>query len=72
MGAPQRQVIQTIREKVGKVDKRFEGYREELLAVLDDVLRLEQERPHNVAQQINRRITALGELLAHKQQESES
>ena len=72
MGAPQRQVIQTIREKVGDVDQRFEGYRKELLAVLDDVLRLEQERPYNVAQQVNRRITALGELLARKQQESKS
>lgn len=68
MGAPQRQVIEAIREKVDNVEERFEGYREQLLAVLDDILRLEQQRPHNVAQQINRRITALGELLARKQE----
>ena len=68
MGAPQRQVIEAIREKVCNVEERFEGYREEFLAVLDDILRLEQQRPHNVAQQINRRITALGELLARKQE----
>lgn len=66
MGAPQRQVIEAIREKVDNVEERFEGYREKLLAVLDEILRLEQQRPHNVAQQINRRITALGELLARK------
>ena len=71
MGAPQRQVIEAIRQKVDKVDERFHDYRQELLAVLDEILRLEQQRPHNVAQQINRRITALGELLARKQ-ESES
>ena len=68
MGAPQRQVIESIREKVGNVEERFEGYRKELLAVLDEILRLEQQRPHNVAQQIQRRITALGELLARKQE----
>ena len=71
MGAPQRQVIEAIREKVDNVEERFEGYREKLLAVLDEILRLEQQRPHNVAQQINQRITMLGELLARKQ-ESES
>ena len=68
MGAPQRQVIDAIRERVGNVDERFEGYRKELLAALDEILRLEQERPHNVAQQVQRRITALGERLARKQE----
>ena len=68
MGAPQRQVIKAIREKVGHVEERFEGYHKELLAALDEILRLEQQRPHNVAQQIQRRITALGELLARKQE----
>ena len=67
MGAPQRQVIEVIREKVGNVEERFEGYREELLEALGEILRLEQQRPHNVAQQIQRRITALGELLGWKQ-----
>ena len=67
MGAPQRQVIEAIREKVGNVEERFEDYHEELLAALDEILRLEQQRPHNVAQQIQRRITSLGELLARNQ-----
>jgi len=67
MGAPQRQVIEAIRERVGNVKERFEDYREELLAALDEILRLEQQRPHNVAQQIQRRITSLGELLARNQ-----
>jgi len=68
MGAPQRQVIEAIREKVINIDERFEGYREELLKALDDILRLEQRRPHNVAQEIQKRITTLGELLARKQE----
>lgn len=68
MGAPQRQVIESIREEVRSVEERFEGYRGELLAVLDDILRLEQQHPHNVAQQINQRITSLGELIARKRE----
>lgn len=68
MGAPQRQVIEAISDKVANIEERFDGYQAELLAVLDDILRLEQQRPHNVAQQINRRITTLGELLARKRE----
>lgn len=68
MGAPQRQVIETIRDKVANIEERFDGYQAHLLAVLDDILRLERQRPHNVAQQINRRITTLGELLAKKRE----
>lgn len=68
MGAPQRQVIEAIREKVCNVEERFVGYRGELLAALDEILRLEQQHPHNVAQQIQRRITTLGELLARRQE----
>ena len=66
MGAPQRQVIEAIREKVHSVEERFEGYRTELLAALDEILRLQQERPNNVDQQIQRRMKTLGELLARK------
>ena len=67
MGVPQRQVIEAIRNKVTDVDERFDGYRKELLAVLDEILKLEQQRPHNVDQQVRRRITGLGEILAKKQ-----
>ena len=68
MGAPQRQVIETIRDKVNRVDERFEGYRAELLELIDGILRLEQQRPHNVVQQIQRRINALAESLIHSQE----
>ena len=67
MGAPQRQVIEVIQNKVKDIDERFDGYREALLAVLDEILKLEQERPHNVVQKVQRRIAALGERLARKQ-----
>ena len=50
------------------LDQRFDGYRTELLEVIDEILMLEQERPHNVVQQIQRRISALGELLAQNQE----
>ncbi|MCY3749778.1 MAG: hypothetical protein OXG54_00085 [Gammaproteobacteria bacterium] len=68
MGAPQRQVIEAIRDKVNNIDERFDGYRAELLEVIDEILRLEQQRPHNVVQQIQRRISALAELLVHNQE----
>ena len=67
MGAPQRQVIEVIQNKVKDIDERFDGYREALLAVLDEILKLEQERPHNVVQKVQRRIAALGERLARQQ-----
>ena len=67
MGAPQRQVIEAIRDKVNNVDERFDNYRTELLRVIGEILRLEQQRPHNVAQQVQREISALGESLAQKQ-----
>ena len=66
MGAPQRQVINLIGEKAESVEERFEGYREELLEVLGEILRIERQRPHKFSQQISRRITVLGELLARK------
>lgn len=68
MGAPQRQVIEAIRDKVNNVDERFDGYRAELLEVIDEILRLEQQRPHNVVQQIQRRISSLAELLYQNQE----
>ena len=68
MGAPQRQVIEAIRDKVNNVDERFDGYRTELLEVIDEILMLEQERPHNVVKQIQRRISLLAELLAQNQE----
>ena len=67
MGAPQRQIIEAIRDKVNNVDERFDNYRTELLSVIDDLLTLEQQRPHNIAQQVQREISALGESLAQKQ-----
>lgn len=66
MGAPQRQVIEAIRDKVNSVDEQFDNYRTELLRVIGELLRLEQQCPHNVAQQVQREISALGELLAQK------
>ena len=67
MGAPQRQVIEAIRDKVNGVDERFDNYRTELLRVIGELLRFEQQRPHNVVQQVQREISALGALLAQKQ-----
>ena len=67
MGAPQRQVIEALRDKVNNVDERFDGYREKLLEVIGEILILEQERPHNMVKQIQRRISALGELLTQQQ-----
>ena len=40
MGAPQRQVIEAIRDKVNNVDERFDNYRTELLRVIGELLRL--------------------------------
>ena len=65
--APQNQALEVIKDKVMLVDERYEGYRRDLAAALHDILALESDRPHNIAQQISRRIAALGESLVQKE-----
>lgn len=64
--APQNQALEVIKDKVMQVDERYDGYRSDLTAALHDILALESDRPHNIAQQISRRIAALGERLVQQ------
>ena len=64
--APQLQALEVIKDKVLQVDERYDGYRRDLIETLHDVLALENDRPHNIAQQISRRITALGERIVQE------
>ena len=61
--APQKQALEVVKQKVMEVDERYNGYRAELVAALHDIFSLERNRPHNINQQVSRRITALGEML---------
>lgn len=61
--APQKQALEVVKEKVMEVDERYAGYRTALVATLHDIFALERNRPHNIKQQVSRRIAALGELL---------
>lgn len=65
--APQNQALDVIKAKVLQVDERYEGYRIDLIATLHDIMALESDRPHNIAQQISRRVSALGESLIQKE-----
>jgi hypothetical protein len=69
--APQRQALEVVKQKVMEIDERYEGYRAELVAALHDILSLERNRPHNIKQQVSRRITALGEILVAKKGRTE-
>jgi hypothetical protein len=69
--APQRQALEVVKQKVMEIDDRYEGYRAELVAALHDILSLERNRPHNIKQQVSRRITALGEILVAKKGRTE-
>lgn len=64
--APQIQALAVIRTKVMLVEERYDGYQRDLTETLHDLLSLESDRPYNIAQQISRRITALGERLVQK------
>ena len=64
--APQIQALAVIRTKVTLVEERYDGYQRDLTETLHDLLSLESDRPHNIVQQISRRITALGERLVQK------
>ena len=65
--APQNQALEVVKDKVMLLDERYDGYRRDLTAALHDILALESDRPHNIAQQVSRRIAALGEHLVQKQ-----
>jgi len=64
--APQKQALEVIKTRVMNVDERYEGYRRDLIATLHDILAYESDRPHNIAQKISRRVSALGETLIQK------
>ena len=61
--APQNQALEVIKAKVMQIDERYEGYQSDLIATLYDILAFESDRPHNISQQISRRVSALGEKL---------
>ena len=65
--APQNQALDVIKAKVMQIDERYEGYQRDLIATLHDILALESDRPHNISQQISRRVSALGENLTQKE-----
>lgn len=65
--APQKQALDVIKSKVLHVNERYDGYRTDLMAALHDILVLENDKPHNIAQQVTRRVAALGELLNEKE-----
>lgn len=64
--APQNQALEVIKTKIMQVEERYAGYRDDLTGALYDIVTLENDRPYNIAQQINRRFVALGERLAQK------
>lgn len=61
--APQKQALEVVKEKVMQIDERYDGYRMDLIATLNDILTLERDRPQAIAQQVSRCVTALGENL---------
>ena len=69
--APQNQALNVIKARVLQVEERYEGYRCDLIATLHDILALESDRPHGIAQQISRRVSALGENLIQNEGEAE-
>ena len=65
--APQKKALDVIKTRVMNIDERYDGYRRDLIATLHDIMALESDRPHNIAQQISRRVSALGESLIQKE-----
>ena len=59
----QRRVLEVLKNKIIGTDERFEGYNTYLARTLYNILDLENERPHNIAQKVSREVTALGEIL---------
>jgi len=61
--APQNKVLEVIKDRVMNIEERYDGYQTHLAEALYDILLLENHRPHNISQQISRRVSALGERL---------
>ena len=61
--APQIQALEVVKDKILQVDDRYDEYHRDLTEALHDIMALVNDHPHNIAQQMSRRIAALGELL---------
>ena len=74
--AVNRRIVSILLQEVRSVDERCEGYREELMAAIGDIL--EYERQHriqgtNIQQKINEKCDATGRyLVEHRQRGGDS
>lgn len=72
MSVPQQLVIETIRERCELLDERYPGYVKDLIGYLAEILAIERADPHNVRQQVEAQLEALGELYARRVSGGES
>lgn len=69
MSLIQKKIVSIMSDQCKNLDERFEGYREEILNTVAEILELERQnriRSINIQQQINEKCDATGRLLANK------
>lgn len=67
MPANEQKVIQIILEEIRTAEDRCEGYREELMEAVSDIITSERQhrvKGTNIQQQVNERCHAVGQFLA--------
>ena len=64
--APQKKVLEVIKNKIMDVDERYTDYHTDIMKTLYEILALENDPPYNIAQEVSRQIKVLGELLVKK------
>lgn len=65
--APQKQVLEVIKARVMNIDKRYNGYQDDLIVTLYKILEIVRDPPHDITQQISRNVSKLGEKLIQKE-----
>ena len=67
----QTKVLEVIKSKTIQTNERYEGYQLALIKTLNEVMTLESNPPHNVVQQVSRKVTAVAENLVKEKGDTE-
>jgi len=72
VSVPQQLLIETVRERCELLDERYPGYVKDLVGYLAEILAIERSNPHNVRQQVEVQLEALGDLFERRSRSEES
>ena len=72
MSVPQQVLIETIRQRCEQLDERYQGYIQDLIGYLAEILAIERAEPRNVVQQVEAQLEAFGDLYRRRTTEADA